>query len=181
MPELYRLNNNIRTSGVYRRADPFQFRFLYTIEDLEKRTLLYIPAFDWNSVDGFMAGVVLNNGTLVPKPVEYLFIPFYAFRNQGLTGYGKISFNITPYNSLIRIVTFTIEGEKFGAPGNQKYQKAKIGVDLGFRSRNMINPVNQKSIWIFFGCIRSSYILNFSCRQRCFHICSLDTFWKGRG
>ena len=149
MPELYRLNNNIRTSGVYRRADPFQFRFLYTIEDLEKRTLLYIPAFDWNRVDGFMAGVVLNNGTLIPKQVEYLFIPFYAFRNQGLTGFGKISFNITPYNSLIRIVTFTIEGEKFGAPGNQKYQKAKIGADLGFRSRNMINPVNQNLFGYF--------------------------------
>ena len=81
-----------------------------------------------------MAGLVLNNGTLIPKPVEYLFIPFYTFRNQGLTGYGKISFNIIPYNNLIRIATFTLEGEQFGAPGNQNYHKAKIGLDLGFRS-----------------------------------------------
>jgi hypothetical protein len=144
MPELYRLNNNTRTSGICRRADPFQLRFLYTIEEAEKRSLIYIPAFNWNSADGFMAGLFLNNGTLIPKPVEYSFIPFYTFRNQGLTGYGKISFNIIPYNNLIRIATIILEGEQFGAPGNQNYRKAKIGLDLGFRSSNMFNPVNHK-------------------------------------
>ena len=144
MPELFRLNNNIRTTGICRRADPFQIRFLYTIEDAEKRSLIYFPAFDWSSADGFMAGMFLNNGTLIPKPVEYSFIPFYTFRNQGLTGYGKISFNIIPYNNLIRIATFILEGEQFGAPGNQNYKKAKIGLDIGFRSGNMINPVNHK-------------------------------------
>ena len=147
MPELFRLNNNIRTSGVCRRADPFQLRFLYTIEDIEKRTLFYFPAFDWNSADGFMAGMILNNGTLIPKPVEYSVIPFYTFRNKGLTGYGKISFNITPYDNFIRTATLTLEGEQFGAPGNHNYHKAKLGLDIGFRSNNMVNPVNQR----FFG------------------------------
>jgi len=144
MPELFRLNNNIRTSGIFSRSDPFQFRFLYTIEEIEKRSLIYVPAIDWNSADGFMAGIFLNNGTLVPKPVEYSIIPFYTFRNQGLTGYGKISFNIIPYDNPIRIATFTLEGEQFGAPGNQNYHKAKIGLDLGFRSNNTINPVIHK-------------------------------------
>jgi hypothetical protein len=149
MTELFRLNNNIRTSGICRKADPFQLRFLYTIEETEKRSLIYIPAFDWNSADGLMAGLVLNNGTLIPKPVEYFFIPFYTFRNQGITGYGKISFNITPYDNLIRIATFTLEGEQFGAPGNQNYHKARIGLDIGFRSGNMINPVNHKLFGYF--------------------------------
>jgi hypothetical protein len=149
MPELFRLNNNIRTSGICRRADPFQLRFLYTIEETEKRSLIYIPAFDWNSSDGLMAGAALNNGTLIPKPVEYFFIPFYTFRNHGITGYGKISFNITPYDNLIRIATFTLEGEQFGAPGNQNYHKARIGLDIGFRSGNMINPVNHKVFGYF--------------------------------
>jgi len=144
MTELYRLNNNIRTSGVCRKADPLQLRFLYTIEEPDKRSLVYILAFDWNSSDGFMAGLILNNGTLIPKPVEYLFIPFYTFRNQGLTGFGKISFNITPFDNLIRIATFTIEGEQFGAPGNQNYKKARIGLDLGFRPHDIINPLYHK-------------------------------------
>jgi hypothetical protein len=149
MTELYRLNNNIRTSGIFRRADPFQLRFLYTIEESDKRTWVYVPALDWNSADGFMAGMILNNGTLIPKPVECSFIPFFTFRNQGLTGYGKISFNITPYDNLIRIATFTLEGEQFGAPGNQNYKKAKMGLDLAFRTNNAINPLNHKVFGYF--------------------------------
>jgi len=144
MTELYRMNNNIRTSGICRRADPLKFRFLYTIEDFDKRYLLFIPAFDYNRVDGFMAGLVLNNGTLLPKKVEYVFIPFYSFRNQGFTGYGKVLFHITPFDKLIRMATLSLEGEQFGAPGNQNYQKAKIGIDLGFRPGNRVNPVFQK-------------------------------------
>jgi len=144
MTELYRLNNNIRTSGVLRRTDPFQLRFLYTVEDIESRSLLYFPAFNWNSTDGFMAGMVLNNGTLIPKPVEYFLIPLYAFHNQEFAGYGKVLFNITPYDNPIRMTTFILEGEQFGAPGDQNYRKAKIGLDLGFRPGNMVNPVIHK-------------------------------------
>ena len=143
MTELFRLNNNIRTSGIFRKSDPVQLQFLYTIEDPDKRTLLYIPAFDWNSADGFMAGVAFLNGTLIPKPIEYFLIPFYSFRNQGVTGYGKISFDITPYENLIRLATFTLEGEQFGAPGNQNFKEVKMGLDLYFRPDKIINPVNQ--------------------------------------
>ena len=107
--------------------------------------MLYIPAIDWNSSDGFMAGMVMNNGTLIHKPVEYFLIPFYTFRNHGLTGYGRISFNVTPFDNLIRIATFTLEGEQFGAPGNQKYHKTKVGLDLGFRSGYTNNPVTHKA------------------------------------
>ena len=144
MTELFRLNNNIRTSGICRRADPFQFRFLYTLEDPDRRSLIYFPAFDWNSVDGFMAGVALHNGMLIPKPVEYFFIPFFTFRNPGIAGYGKIVFNLIPYDNFIRVATFTLEGTQFGSPGNQDFQKAKIGLDLFFRSNKMVNPYNQK-------------------------------------
>ncbi len=45
MTELYRLNNNIRTSGVFRKADPFCLQFLYAVEDPDKRYLIYFPSF----------------------------------------------------------------------------------------------------------------------------------------
>ena len=41
MSELFRLNNNIRTSGIFTRADPVQFRLLYTIDDPDRRSLIY--------------------------------------------------------------------------------------------------------------------------------------------
>lgn len=144
MTELFRLNNNIRTSGLCPRADPVQFQLLYTVEDPDKRSLIFLPAFDWNSADGFMAGVAVHNGALIPKPVEYFVIPFYTFRNPGLTGYGKISINKTPYNNFIRLATLSLEGSQFGAPGNHDYQNVKVGLDLYFRPDKMINPVSQK-------------------------------------
>jgi hypothetical protein len=144
MTELFRLNNNIYTSGVFRKADPVKFQLIYTVEDPDNRYLIYFPSFYWNSADGFMAGVALQNGSLIPKPVEYFVMPLYSFRNQAFTGYGKISFNKIPYNSFIRLASLTIEGEQFGVPGNQDYHKAKIGLDFYLRSNRVINPVNQK-------------------------------------
>lgn len=144
MTELYRLNNNIRTSGIFRKADPLQIQLLYAIEDPDKRYLLYFPTFNWTGEDGFMAGLALSSATTIPKPVEYFLWPFYTFRNQGLTGSGKISFNKIPYNSFIRLASLTLEGGQFGAPGIQYYHKASIGMDLYFRSNSAINPVNQK-------------------------------------
>jgi hypothetical protein len=91
-----------------------------------------------------MAGVALHNGMFITKPVEYLVVPFYSFHNSRLAGYGKISFNLTPYDNFIRIASLTLEGAQFGAPGNQNYQKAKIGLDLYFRPNKMNNPVHQK-------------------------------------
>jgi hypothetical protein len=142
MTELFRLNNNIQKSGICRKADPVQFRLLYTVDDPDSRQLIYIPVFDWNTTDGFMAGMAIHNGTLIPKTFKYLVIPFYSFRNQKLTGFVKASFNVAPFDSFIRLATFSIEGEQFGAPGDQLYHKVRAGSDLSFRSVKMINPVN---------------------------------------
>ena len=150
MTELFRLNNNIHTSGIFRRSDPFRLQFIYTIEDPDRRSLQYVPAFDWNSVDGFMLGLALHNGTLLPKPVEYFVMPFYTFHSQRFTGYGKISFNITPYNNLIRLATFILEGTQFGAPGNSTYRKVKMGLDISFKTDKITNPVNQKVFGYYF-------------------------------
>jgi hypothetical protein len=144
MTELFRLNNNIRTSGLFRKADPVVLQLLYTVEDPDKRYLIYFPAFNWTNTDGFMAGVALQNGTLIPKPVEYFVMPFYSFRNQAITGYGKISFNKIPYDNFIRLASLTFEGEQFGAPGTQDFRRARIGLDFYFRSKSAINPVSQK-------------------------------------
>ena len=144
MTELYRLNNNYHTSGIFHKADPVQLQFLYTLEDPEKRYLIYFPSFNWTTADGFMLGLAFQNATLIPKPVEYFALPFYTFRSHGFTGYGKISFNKIPYDNFIRLASLSLEGEQFGAPGNQDYRKAKIGLDLYLRSNSAANPVNQK-------------------------------------
>ncbi len=144
MPELFRLNNNLRTSGICRRRDPFEIRLFFSAGDPEKRPLIFLPVVDWNSTDRFMAGMSFHNGISLPKPVQFFVIPFYTFNKPGLAGYGKITFNLIPYDNIIRLARFSLEGSQFGAPGEYEYRKGKAGFDLYFRSGRVLNPVSQK-------------------------------------
>lgn len=142
-PELFRLNNNIATTGIFPKSDPVVPQLVFGIEDPEKRSIMYIPAVNWNHENGFMLGIALNNGLLIPKPFEYLLIPFYTFNNSTLAGYGKISYNITPYNSFIQLARVSVKGTRFGSPGNQNYQNLTTAVDIHIRPDQMIIPIRQ--------------------------------------
>ena len=144
MPELYRLNNNIRKTGIFPKSDPIRTQLYFSLEDPEKRYLMYIPALNWTRENGLMIGVALHNGFLTPKPFEYFVMPFYAFNKSGLAGFGKVAYNITPFEKLIRMATFSLEGTQFGAPGDQNYHNLKAGLDLYFMQRKMNNPLTQK-------------------------------------
>ena len=141
MPELFRLNNNLQTSGIFPKADPVQPQLLVGIEDPEKIPLMYIPAVNWNHENGFMVGAALYNGLITPKPVEYFVMPFYSFNHSKFAGFGKIAYNITPYNNFIRIATLSLQGTQFGAPGNRDYRKIQAGLDVYFRKNNSANPI----------------------------------------
>ena len=144
MPELFRLNNNIRKTGIFPKSDPVRAQLYFSLEDPEKRYLMYIPALNWTKENGLMFGVALHNGFLTPKPFEYFVMPFYTFNNPGLAGFGKVSYNITPFEKLIRKATFSLEGTQFGAPGDQNYHNIKGGLDLYFRPKNMNRLLTQK-------------------------------------
>jgi len=144
MPELYRLNNNIRTTGIFPKSDPIQPQLLFSIEDPAKHSFMYIPAVNWNHENGFMVGMAMYNGFFTPKPVEYFIMPFYTFHNSKLAGYGKVSYNIIPYNNLIRLAKLSFEGTQFGAPGNQDYHKIMAGFELNFRANKETNPIRQQ-------------------------------------
>jgi len=144
-PEIFRLNNNIRTTGFFPKADPISTQLYFSLEDPEKRHLMYFPALNWTRENGLMIGTAIHNGFLTPKPFEYFVMPFYAFHNSDLAGFGRISYNIMPYDKLIRKAKISLEGTQFGAPGNQNYRKIKAGLELNFRSSLKNNSVTQKA------------------------------------
>ncbi len=142
-PELYRLNNNIRMYGIFPKADPVLTQFFFTIEDPDKRSIMFIPLVNWNKEDGFMAGLALHNGLFLPKHFEYFVVPFYSVKNSGMTGYGRISVNIMPWNNLIRMAKISLEGTQFGALGTQNYLLAKFGSELYLRNTRLNNPLTK--------------------------------------
>lgn len=136
MPEIFRKNNNIRKHGIFRKSDPLQTQLYFSIEDQEKNNLMYFPSFSWTREDGLMVGLALHNGFVIPKPLEYFIMPFYGFEHSKLAGYARLSYTITPFQKLVRMAAFSLEGTQFGAPGNQNYQTLKAGVELFFRSNH---------------------------------------------
>ena len=145
-PEIFRMNNNIKTTGAFPKANPLRTQLLFAVDDPEMHTLMYMPAINWSRENGFMLGMALHNGFILPKPLQYVVVPFYAFGNADLAGFGRIAYNITPYDNFIRMATLSLEGVQFGAPGNQNYRKLKTGLEVNFRNRTMAHPLNHKIV-----------------------------------
>ncbi len=124
-PEIFRINNNIKTTGAFPKADPIRTQLLFSADDPETHTLIYMPAINWSRENGFMLGMAFHNGFIIPKPLQYVVVPFYAFGNSDVAGFGRIAYNITPYDNFIRLATLSLEATQFGAPGNQNYRKFK--------------------------------------------------------
>ena len=146
MPEIFRINNNIKTTGIFPKADPVHIKLLYSIDDPEEHTLIYMPIVNWSQTNGFMLGIAFHNGITIPKPLQFVATPFYSFGNSDLAGFGRIAYNITPYDNFIRLATVSFEATQFGAPGNRSYRKLKTGLEINFRNRSMTNPINHKVI-----------------------------------
>ncbi len=149
-PEIFRINNNIKKSGAFPRADPIRTQLLFAVDDPETYTLIYMPAINWSRENGIMLGIAFHNGFILPKTVQYLVVPFYAFGNSGLAGFGRIAYNIAPYANFIRLATISMETVQFGAPGNQNYRKLKTGLEVNFRNKKMTLPVYQKAFGNYF-------------------------------
>jgi hypothetical protein len=141
MPEINRLNNTMRTSGIMPALAPVKPRFLFAMEDPGKHILIYIPLVNWNRLNGFTPGIALYNGLLLPKPVEYFLMPLYSVRNNSLIGTGRVSFNITPYEKAVRMAKFSFEGARFGVPGDNHYNMVRAGLELFFRPATPTSPL----------------------------------------
>jgi hypothetical protein len=143
-PDLFRFNNNIRTSGLFRKADKPQLSLLYAIEDPDKRAIVWFPAVNWTRDDGFMIGLNIHNRILLPKPLEFNLTPFYKVKDTDIAGEGKISLNIIPYDQFIRMATISLEGTQYGSPGFQNYMRTKLGLDIYLRNNNVNNFMSHK-------------------------------------
>lgn len=143
IPEVNYLNNNIRETGLFPKSDPVNAQLLFLMDDPEKRTLIYFPALNWDREDGFMLGVSVNNGTLLPKHLEYNIAPFISFSNRGLAGFGKISYNITPYDKFFRMLTISFNTSDFAAPADRSFLMTKTGLTLYLRNDKMINALDR--------------------------------------
>lgn len=127
MLETNRLNNNYRMKGLFRKRDPLKFQWIATLNRPEERLLLFFPAFNYTRINGFMPGVGFQNHLLVPRPFEFLLLPFYSFKTSQLTGYMNTKFTFLPQKPGSK---FEVQGDasQFGAPGMQNYHRLNLSL-----------------------------------------------------
>lgn len=91
MLEYDRRNNTIRTSGILRRSNPPQVRFITRIEDPNKGQLFWAPVAGWNDRNGFLLGLNIHNTPIPMRDWEFSLTPMYGFGSGTVGGFGRTS------------------------------------------------------------------------------------------
>ncbi len=106
IPELNKKNNFVRTSGILKKWDPVQFRFLNAPENADKTLIYFTPTIGWNNYDKLMGGLALYNVSFVPKSrtcgIEYVLNPMYSSNTKEFTGTGSASYSWHPDSHFIQ-------------------------------------------------------------------------------
>ncbi|MEO8148981.1 MAG: M1 family metallopeptidase [Bacteroidia bacterium] len=93
IPDINMKNNFIRTSGILKKWEPIQFKFITGIERPQYAQIYYSPVIGWNDYNKWMIGVAFHNRGIVPKKFEYLLMPMYSFNAKDIAGNANVSYN----------------------------------------------------------------------------------------
>ncbi|KAA3631545.1 MAG: M1 family peptidase [Bacteroidetes bacterium] len=150
MPDLYRKNNNIKTSGLLKKFEPLKLKFLAGAENSKQSTLYFLPLPAYNAYDGFMLGSAFYNRGLLSKKFEFHIAPFFGFKSKSLAGFGDIHYNFMP-DGLFRQIRIGLNTRRFHFNENDivdynlAYNRFMPYIDLTFNS-NLAYPVSNRLI-----------------------------------
>ncbi|MCE3227942.1 MAG: hypothetical protein K0S32_2493 [Bacteroidetes bacterium] len=159
MPDINRRNNRIRTTGIFKKAKPVEFRFLTQLENPSKTQIFYTPVGGANFYNGALVGLALHNISIYEKKFEYQIIPMFAFNTMNLTGFGEFNYHFYP-NDAFKKITFgtkvksfaydyfntSIMNENLGTRFNDLYYnyiKVAPFLQMEIKKKHETSPVNQ--------------------------------------
>jgi hypothetical protein len=96
MPETNRLNNTLKTKGLFKKSEKLRLQFLGGIEDPTRNTLYYLPLVGINQNDNFMLGIGLYNDVFPQKKFGYALMPMFSTEMVAPVGGASIYYNIHP-------------------------------------------------------------------------------------
>jgi len=91
MLEYDRQNNQLKTSGLFKRVEPITFKFATRLDNPEKTEVFWFPVAAWNEQNNFMAGVNLHNTTLPGRDWEFSVTPLYSFSQNNINGFARLT------------------------------------------------------------------------------------------
>lgn len=113
MLDLYRKNNQIRTTGVFKKIEPLRLKLLGAVENPIRTQLNVAPVMGWNSANKYMLGAVFYNSVVPAAKMEYQLMPMFAFGTKDLAGSASFAYHILPYNSIFQSIDISLSGKKY--------------------------------------------------------------------
>lgn len=133
--EIFRRNNNIKTAGLFKTIEPVRPRFFGVLENSRQTTFNFLPIAGWNKYDGLMAGLLLHNGTVPARKLEYQVAPLYGFGSGDVAGLGSMKYNIFPASDQIRKISIGVSARQFNyrTPDSLRTETGFVDTHLGYR------------------------------------------------
>lgn len=104
MPTVYRKDDEIATSGMFKTVDPVKLKFLGSFEPSDENQIYFSPILGWNAQDKYMLGMSFYNSSVPEKKFEWMLSPMYAFRTNTITGIADFkwnsNFNFGPFRKM---------------------------------------------------------------------------------
>lgn len=92
--ELYRHNNRIKASGLFKKAEPVKLSFVGSIEDRRQNEVYWSPTIGWNQLDGLMIGAAAFNTSVMHKKFNWHVMPLYGTKSNQILGSTSLQYNI---------------------------------------------------------------------------------------
>jgi hypothetical protein len=143
MPEVNRNNNRIRTSGLFKRIEPIELRFVGMLDDPRRTQLFVTPAAAYNPYNGIMAGLHIHNNLFYEKKFQFDLAPLFGFKNKDLAGLANFQANFHPKNTF-QSINVGVNLKRFAfetAPYYMNYNRIEDYVRLELKKKNPRSPM----------------------------------------
>ena len=107
IPEYNRKNNQIRTSGIFRKQEPLELKMFTRLDDPEITQVFWIPLVGWNNYNKWMLGVQFHNQSLPLQNFTWSVAPMYSIATNTLNGFARVGYD----NGFLAI---SLSGQSFG-------------------------------------------------------------------
>ncbi|HSI90030.1 MAG TPA: M1 family aminopeptidase, partial [Adhaeribacter sp.] len=132
LPELNRRDNQLKTSGLFKKCESLHFQKLAGIEQHDKTQFYWLPVIGANTADKFMLGAAFYNSSLIAKKFNYLVMPMYSISRNEVNGIANFNFNLVPHTSnLIRQTQLGFNFQRF-----EYFYKYEPSVTVHFKRSN---------------------------------------------
>jgi hypothetical protein len=122
--DLRRHNNQMRTSGLFKKIEPLKINFLPILDNPLKTEIGILPVIGWNAYDRTMIGVHLCQPFLPAKNFNLEITPLYSFGTKSLVGMAKTSYTKYFEDGLLHHIKLNLFGKTFG------FEKVNVGGEI---------------------------------------------------